>query len=457
MDSIKKSFVVFVVLMFFLKGWFSFWTSGTHTPFEPEKSFAASLTNSAGTVVGYDDSGTGCRNTGGNWVNPTNSTSSNNLYASYGGSYFDNNEISDELQSSNFGFSIPNGATIDGIVVEIEKHSASGDNAVDYDVRLTKSAGVQTGTNKADTTTNWGYADPNSYKTYGSSSDLWGTTWSEAEVENSGFGVVVCAKSNNDTNVDIYIDHVRITVYYTVTNTSPTLSISEPNGTADTVTAGQSYNITYSLADTEEAVTSAFYYDTNNSGLDGTAISGACATAAEGSGATCSWDTTGVTPGSYYVYGITNDGVNPQVSAYSSGQITINPAVSISITSDGSVGFGLTPLNTAKDTTSGGINDPETISIDSGPANLDVKSTLFSQGGNTWSLGSSNGSNQVKWEFSKDGSIWNTFAAVDTNYTFDTNVAQGQTRNLYLRLTTPTSTGSYDQFSATITITASAP
>ncbi len=114
-------------------------------------------------------------------------------------------------------------------------------------------------------------------------------------------------------------------------NTPPSLSISQPDGTSDTIAQDASYNVTYTLSDTDNVVTAAFYYDTNNTGLDGTAISGACATAAEGTGATCSWNTTGVTPGSYYVYGITNDGVNPQVSAYSSGQITINARPTISV------------------------------------------------------------------------------------------------------------------------------
>jgi len=105
---------------------------------------------------------------------------------------------------------------------------------------------------------------------------------------------------------------------------APTLSISQPDGTGDTVTRGDPYNITYTLSDPDDVVTAAFYYDTNNSGLDGTAISGSCATAAEGTGVTCQWDTTSMTPGSYYVYGIANDGTNPAVSAYSPGQITIN-------------------------------------------------------------------------------------------------------------------------------------
>jgi len=110
-------------------------------------------------------------------------------------------------------------------------------------------------------------------------------------------------------------------------NAAPTLSVTAPDGTGDTIAQNDSYNITYSLADTDNIVTAAFYYDTNNTGLDGIAISGACATAAEGTGASCTWDTTGVTPGSYYVYGITNDGVNSAVSAYSSGTMTINALV----------------------------------------------------------------------------------------------------------------------------------
>ena len=45
--------------------------------------------------------------------------------------------------------------------------------------------------------------------------------------------------------------------------------ISEPNGTGDTVVVGDLYNITYSLDDPDDAVTAAFYYDTDSSGLDG--------------------------------------------------------------------------------------------------------------------------------------------------------------------------------------------
>jgi hypothetical protein len=111
-------------------------------------------------------------------------------------------------------------------------------------------------------------------------------------------------------------------------NSPPTLTVDEPDGSGDTVTVGDNYNIQYDLEDTDDEVTVAFYYDTDGSGYDGIAISGDCSSAPEGTDVTCTWDTTGMTPGSYYIYGITNDGTNPDVTDYSPGQITINAAPS---------------------------------------------------------------------------------------------------------------------------------
>ncbi len=131
--------------------------------------------------------------------------------------------------------------------------------------------------------------------------------------------------------------------------------------------------------------------------------------------------------------------------------------VSISLNTDGEIGFGIQELNTIKDTTSGGLNDIEIVSIDDGPVDLDIRSTAFSDGSNTWLLDTSNGSDQVLWEYSKDASTWPDFAAANTLYSFDTNIGVGETRPLYLRLTAPTDTSSYNQHSATVTIVASAP
>lgn len=134
-----------------------------------------------------------------------------------------------------------------------------------------------------------------------------------------------------------------------------------------------------------------------------------------------------------------------------------NKPVSILLTTDGSVSFGTRALEAVVDTSPAGINHPETVQVDAGPADLDVKSSNFIQGGNSWSLNSSNGHDQVKWEFSKDGTNWSIFLLADTLYTFDTNVPQMDTRNIYLKLTMPTLSSSISQYSSTVTIVASAP
>ena len=132
-------------------------------------------------------------------------------------------------------------------------------------------------------------------------------------------------------------------------------------------------------------------------------------------------------------------------------------SVSISLSTDGSVSLGTLAENTTVDTTSGGVNDTETITVDTGPADIDIRSTAFSDGSNTWSLGGSSGSNQVLWEFSPDGTSWSTFSVVDTLYSLATNIAESSSQDVFFRLTTPTTTSSYAQHSATITVVASSP
>lgn len=160
-----------------------------------------------------------------------------------------------------------------------------------------------------------------------------------------------------------------------------------------------------------------------------------------------------------WVYIVNNDDKGPEdiTLDYIRLDVDYTAAVSISISTDASVAFSTLPANTTQDTTASGINDIETISVDSGPANLDVRSSAFSDGGSSWTYGSSAGSDQVKWEFSNDGSSWTTILVADSLYTHDTNVATSGTSSLYLKITTPTSSSSANQFSTTVTVVASTP
>ena len=131
--------------------------------------------------------------------------------------------------------------------------------------------------------------------------------------------------------------------------------------------------------------------------------------------------------------------------------------VSISLATDGTTPFGIVSLNTTIDTTPSGTNDIQTIMVDTGPANLDVKTTLFSAGTNNWTLGSTNGDNQVIWEYSKEGTTWNKFLLANTLYSLAASVPQSGTQDVYFRLNMPTTSASSAQYSSIITIVASAP
>ncbi len=162
--------------------------------------------NSAST--GADDAGTGSVT----WTSPENITTSDNIGAGAGLTSL--NTTSHYLKATNFGFSIPSGATINGIVVEWERkdNDIMGANSKDNAVRIVK-GGTIGATDKSSAST-WPASD--AYASYGSSSDLWGETWTVSDINASTFGAALSAISVISANSAApTVDHVRITVYYT--------------------------------------------------------------------------------------------------------------------------------------------------------------------------------------------------------------------------------------------------
>lgn len=146
---------------------------------------------------------------------------------------------------------------------------------------------------------------------------------------------------------------------------------------------------------------------------------------------------------------------NDETVLSAEGQGTTSVAVSISITTDGLIDFNYLAVGGSVDTF--GLSHPETISIDSGTANLNIRSAAFVGVGSTWALGAASGADQVLWQFSKNGSSWTDFAVAGNEYTFDTGVVSPATRNVYLRLYMPSNTNSFVAHSAEITVVASSP
>jgi len=107
------------------------------------------------------------------------------------------------------GFSIPSGATIDGIEVEVRRRSGAG-SVRDAEVRLADGAALST----ADRARSTAWPTSFAYATYGGATDTWGETWTPADVNASTFGVAISAMHTGGSPDDAYVDHVRVTVHY---------------------------------------------------------------------------------------------------------------------------------------------------------------------------------------------------------------------------------------------------
>lgn len=148
------------------------------------------------------------------WTSPSNAGASDNTRANAFMSGA--TKPSHYLKATNFDFSaIPAGATIDGIEVLIEKADIGGlANNQDSQVKIIK-GGTVGSTNKADTSTNWSGTDTTI--TYGSSTDLWGETWTDTDIKASTFGTAFMATTNSGGKVgsNAAVDGIQIKVYYT--------------------------------------------------------------------------------------------------------------------------------------------------------------------------------------------------------------------------------------------------
>lgn len=144
------------------------------------------------------------------WTNVTRGTVDNNLYATY--SFTAAGELTSTLAVTDYSFGVPAGATIDGVVAEIAVFANNNPYVTDYSIKLTKDGSTAVGTNQS---TSSYLSTSESYVTYGSSSSLWGTTLSVSDVNSANFGVACQWTLATGTSKTVFVDHVRMTVYYT--------------------------------------------------------------------------------------------------------------------------------------------------------------------------------------------------------------------------------------------------
>lgn len=158
------------------------------------------------TGTGANDSSIGTQP----WLNPTNISTDDSDNASVAVNGSAGTPSSQYLTATNFGFSVPVGATILGVTASFSrKRDALGGVVSDNAVKLVK-GGTATGDNKA----GQGWSKTQSTQTYGSGDDLWGTSLTPADVNASNFGVAISATAFNPSTAYVYA--VYVTVYYSI-------------------------------------------------------------------------------------------------------------------------------------------------------------------------------------------------------------------------------------------------
>lgn len=135
--------------------------------------------------------------------------------------YVTSTTTGDHLYAQDFGFNIPAGAVIDGIVAEFKVSSSNG-TITDQSVRVIKQ-NTFARNNYARGSGNWPVS-PATYLAYGGANDLWGTTWTSEDINHSSFGVAIAAGTTSAGD-SAKVDAIRVTVYYT-----PKWYYSKPTG-----------------------------------------------------------------------------------------------------------------------------------------------------------------------------------------------------------------------------------
>ena len=147
------------------------------------------------------------------WTNPANALASDNAFTT---ASVQNKKHSDLLVATNWGFSVGNGpnqipasAVINGFEVEIQM-KGSNNSIRDYIIQLRKNN--STSSNDL-SRSNSAWPQTLSYVKFGSSTNMWGLSWTPAEIAASTFGVEIAAQGRTAPGTAM-IDHIKITIYY---------------------------------------------------------------------------------------------------------------------------------------------------------------------------------------------------------------------------------------------------
>ena len=131
--------------------------------------------------------------------------------------------LTSHLVATNFNLNIPTGLTVTGIRVTINGKSSNGGRGEFNQIWLTKDGTNKAGTQKTSTEIGATQAD----KSFGDESDLWGTTWSVAELNDPDFGFAIQMIAGQGTGTSVIsVYQMRIDVQAININTQTVLNLN---------------------------------------------------------------------------------------------------------------------------------------------------------------------------------------------------------------------------------------
>jgi len=160
------------------------------------------------------------------WSNPANARVADGVYAAVvcTASSKSSATASNSLQWTNFDFSgIPSGSTIVGIEAEDKVYASINDPNSGYGDDKTlylRYNGSNVGNNMI-SAVNWPVS-PGEVRTYGSSTNMWGTTLTRDQIASSTFGIYLQVAAN----ATMYIDYFKIRVYYYIAPPLPVTNVT---------------------------------------------------------------------------------------------------------------------------------------------------------------------------------------------------------------------------------------
>jgi hypothetical protein len=230
--------------------------------------------NMPGTAINNMDVGTVA------WMDPNYITVAGSPYAT---ASFSNqpNQISNYLLATNYGFNIPAEATITGITVVINRFANNTPSLISDNAVYLVFNNTYTGDNKAVTSTTW----PNILGTavYGGPTDLWGATWTPAQINDPGFGAALSVLKESNGNRTALVDTIQITVDYAFGSTTTV----DCGGGSPVVTYGSSITCVATVTRAAGTSTPSGTVDWTTDG-SGSFTPGSCTLSGTGGTSTCS-------------------------------------------------------------------------------------------------------------------------------------------------------------------------